>query len=160
MFFSFFSAVLPAATAYLLAAMFATVVLIRVRPEWMLGKVDPAQRNGGDKLAGLTRAERRTYATWEPYSTIYKEEKAAFEELSRRRMADHGEAGVPTWATVDETWARAAFAPLLLLFALPVSICVRGAVKSVNTSERTRTAIEQELAAARKEIDDLLRKEE
>jgi hypothetical protein len=50
-----------------------------------------------------------------------------------------------------------AFSPLVLLLALPVSIAIRAATASVNKQESVRVSLERDLAAARKEIDELLR---
>jgi hypothetical protein len=50
-------------------------------------------------------------------------------------------------------------APLVLVFVLPMSMVARATMRSVNTKTSARAELEKELAAARKEIDDLLKRE-
>jgi len=48
------------------------------------------------------------------------------------------------------------FAPFMLVLGVPLSLVVRASTRSVNDKTRLQAELEAELAAARKEIDDLL----
>lgn len=140
--------------AYFAAVLVSTVILIRLRPEWLLDKsVAPKD---GDELDGLTSQEREDYRRMCEYRNLYPAMPKAVLELAKHRR---GQPDTAVYRLVHDGGAVVAVlgSPLALLLGLPASICIRGAVNSVNTSERTRAAIEKELTAARKEIDDLLR---
>jgi hypothetical protein len=149
---------------YVLAGYFAlmlvsTVLLIRLRPEWVLTRtIQSKAKEGWEEY--LSPAEQKELARTREYSILYVATQRVFREVAHYRAAK----GPP------ETWrwefhahrgygavVVCAFSPLVLLLALPVSIAIRAATASVNKQESVRVSLERDLAAARKEIDELLR---
>lgn len=141
---------------YFVSVLVSSVILIRVRPEWMLETRSAS--DGSDPLVGLTEEERGDYRQMMNYQSLYPRLPKAIQELAKRRRGDAADVKYQWGGDADSCWA-VALSPLYFVVGLPVSVCVRGAVNSVNNSERTRAAIEKELAAAKKEIDDLLRED-
>ena len=140
--------------AYFAATLVSSVILIRLRPEWVLSR----GAAGEGELAGLTEAERKEYHNGiAPYRhSINVLADKMIRELSRRRL-ELREQTTDFAFVIGDAAPFIVFAPVVLLVGLPASICIRGAVNSVNTSARARSAIEAELAAAKKEIEELLR---
>lgn len=143
------------ALTYFTVAVAATVILIRMRPEWLLRPVTVVE-NG--ELASLTLEEKRDYYRMMEYKNLYPSLPALIIELTRLRR-NEDKVVKYRWEFGGDTIVIMALSPFLLVLGVPASIGIRGAVNSVNNTERLRVSVEKELASAKNEIDDFLRSE-
>lgn len=142
------------AAGYFAAALVSTAIIGRLRPEWLWSKGPKGVTNWRD---GMTASEKNAWAHWSQYNMMYDEEKHQLEAKVRQRMAA---AEGAVWGVAgDSMLVVATLSPLVLLTLLPTSMVLRATHRSLNEKVATRAALEQELAAARREVDALLRKD-
>jgi len=143
------------ALTYFAAAVLSTVILIRLRPEWLLRLGTTVETS---ELAGLTDREKTDYYSMVHYKSLYESMPAAILELARLRRSE-AKALKYEWEVGLDTIVTMVLSPFVLVLGIPTSIGIRGAVNSVNNKEKLRAAVEKELASAKIEIDDFLHPE-
>lgn len=147
------------AASYFVAALVSTALLIRLRPEWMLSShVDGAE---AEFLSWLTEDEKRNWREWNRYNMLYADEKADLKAAVKLRREKARASGPPPtyYGLAVPEWLLI-FTPILVVVGVPVSMVIRAATRSVNNQTKTRAELEKELAAARKEVDDLMQRGE
>ena len=142
------------AVGYFVAALVSTAIIGRLRPEWLWSKGPAGVTDWRD---GMTAQEKAAWVRWSEYRTAYEEERYNLEAKVRQRMAA---AEGAVWGVAgDSMLVVATLSPLVLLTLLPTSMVLRATHRSLNEKVATRAALEQDLAAARREVDALLRKD-
>jgi hypothetical protein len=141
---------------YFVAAVISTVILIRLRPEWLLRTAPEVPKTG--ELGGLTDQEKVDYYRMLEYKSLYPSLPMLVLELARLRRGDI-KALTYEWELGLDTIVTMVLSPFVLVLGIPTSIGIRGAVNSVNSKEKLRAAVEKELAVAKNEIDEFLHPE-
>lgn len=139
---------------YFVAALVVIAILGRLRPSWFWVTL-PADKS--DWRLALNVSDRIQAQYWGQWPSLHERDLAALKikaEANIKAAGDGNHGPLRTGAIL-----RAIFAPVLLLTALPVDAVLNGTRRSLNEKITTRAALEAELAAARKEVDALLRKD-
>lgn len=162
---------------YFLAALISTALLIRLRPEWLLVANDELKQEQEDFwgkpvtpdgfVEHLTFGERFAWEHWTRYAILHKNERERLRQDVEARVAGamrpievQRPPAPPQWGALKRhTEPVLIFSPFVAALAYPVSAVIRASTRSVNNKTMARAELEKELANARKEVEELLRRD-